>query len=127
MKRVITGGICHETSTFTPVKTTLESYQERFLVRGRAMLDLFRNTNTPIGGFIDGADKHGFELIPTLFAEPHTSAPTPRPLFDTLVNELLEGIANAGPIDGGRQRLVASSDCTGPAKWHSIRVKGRAA
>ena len=100
MKRVITGGICHETSTFTPVKTTLESYQERFLVRGQAMLDLFRNTNTPIGGFIDGADKHGFELIPTLFAEPHTSAPTPRPLFDTLVNELLEGIANAGPIDG---------------------------
>jgi microcystin degradation protein MlrC len=100
MKRVITGGICHETSTFTPVKTTLESYQERFLVRGQAMLDLFRNTNTPIGGFIDGADKYGFELIPILFAEPHTSAPTPRPLFDTLVNELLEGIANAGSIDG---------------------------
>ena len=79
MKRVVTGGISHETSTFTPVETTLESYQERFLLRGQAILDLFRNTNTPIGGFIDGAEKHGFTLIPTLLAEPHTSAPTPRP------------------------------------------------
>lgn len=100
MKRVITGGISHETSTFTPVETTLESYHERFLVRGQAMLDLFRNTNTTIGGFIDGAEKHGFTLIPTLFAEPHTSAPTPRPLFDALVDELLQGIVAAGAIDG---------------------------
>jgi microcystin degradation protein MlrC len=100
MKRVVTGGISHETSTFTPVETTLESYKERFLLRGQEILEVFRNTNSPIGGFIDGAEKHGFELIPTLFAEPHTSAPTPRPLFDSLVDELLAGIAAAGPIDG---------------------------
>ena len=100
MKRVVTGGTSHETSTFTPVETTLESYKERFLLRGQEILDVFRNTNSPIGGFIDGAEKHGFELIPTLFAEPHTSAPTPRPLFDRLVDELLAGIAAAGPIDG---------------------------
>src|SRR5436190_9262932 len=89
MKRVIVGGISHETSTFTPVTTTLESYRERFLLRGQAMLQALRGTNTPIGGFIDGAARHGFELIPTLFAEAHTSAPTPRPIFDGLVNELL--------------------------------------
>ena len=39
MKRVITGGISHETSTFTPVETTLESYKRRFLVRGQAILE----------------------------------------------------------------------------------------
>ena len=100
MKRVVTGGISHETSTFTPVETTLESYKERFLLRGQAILDTFRNTNTTIGGYIDGAEKHGYTLIPTIFADPHTSAPTPRPLFDSLVDELLQGIADAGPIDG---------------------------
>jgi microcystin degradation protein MlrC len=100
LKRVIVGGISHETSTFTPVATTLGSYEERFLLRGHAILDTFQGTNTPIGGFIDGAAAHGFDLIPTLFAEPHTSAPTPRPLFDSLVDELLAAIDAAGPIDG---------------------------
>ncbi len=100
MKRVIVGGISHETSTFTPVATTLDSYKERFLLRDRAIVDVFRGTNTPIGGFIEGAEMHGFELIPTLFAEPHTSAPTPRPLFDSLLNELLARIEAAGAIDG---------------------------
>ena len=98
--RVIVGGISHETSTFTPVETTLHSYEERFLLRGQKMLETLRGTNTPIGGFITGADKHGFELIPTLFAEAHTSAPTPRPVFDSLVGELLAGIEAAGPVDG---------------------------
>lgn len=100
MKRVIVGGISHETSTFTPVPTTLESYQERFLLRGPEILRVFQDTNTTIGGYIDGAKKHGFELIPTLLAEPHTSAPTPRPLFDSLLDELLAGIKAAGQIDG---------------------------
>ena len=77
--RIITGGISHETSTFTPKLTTLDSYYERHFVRGEEMLSFYRDTNTPIGGFIEGADVHGFELIPTVFAEAHPSSPTPRP------------------------------------------------
>lgn len=112
MKRVVVGGISHETSTFTPVATALESYRERFLLRGDDILDTLRGTNTPIGGFIDGAQKHGFELVPTLFAEAHTSAPTPRPLFDSLVGELLERIKAAGPVDGVLLELHGSM-CAG--------------
>ena len=60
--RVVTGGIAHETSTFTTVKTDWQSYKERFYLRGEEILNTFRGTNTPIGGFIDGAKTHGFEL-----------------------------------------------------------------
>ncbi len=98
--RVVVGGISHETSTFTPVQTTWISYEERFLLRGDDILITFRNTNTPIGGFIDGAAQHGFELVPTLVAEPHPSGPTPRPIFDTLLDEMLSRIKEAGVIDG---------------------------
>ncbi len=117
MKRVIVGGISHETSTFTPVATTLQSYLERFLLRGGEILEVLRGTNTPIGGFIDGAAQHGFELIPTLFAEANTSAPTPRPLFDRLVNELLAGIEAAGSVDGVLLQLhgsMCAGDLDGP-------------
>jgi microcystin degradation protein MlrC len=53
-----------------------------------------------IGGFIAGAEAFGFELIPTIFAEPHPSGPTPRPIFETVLGEMLQRIAEAGPIDG---------------------------
>lgn len=99
--RIVTGAISHETSTFTPVPTTWESFFERFGdVRGSAILSKFRGTNTPTGGFIEGAEAHGFELIPTIFAEPHPSGPAPRAVYARVLNELLTGIAEAGPIDG---------------------------
>ena len=98
--RVVTGGIAHETSTFTTVKTDWQSYKERFYLRGEEILNTFRGTNTPIGGFIDGADVHGFELIPTVFAEAHPSGPTPRNIFDAILGEILNGITEAGSIDG---------------------------
>ena len=98
--RIVTGAFSHESSTFTPVPTDRASYASRFgYLRGASVLDTFRDTNTPIGGFIEGADAHGFELIPTIFAEPHPSAPTGRELFDEILGELLDGIRAAGAID----------------------------
>lgn len=98
--RVIIGGISHETSTFTPVETTWESYYERFYFHGTEMLSFFRDTNTPIGGFIAGCEAQGIEMIPTVFAEAHPSGPTPRPIFDHIVGEIVEGVEAAGAIDG---------------------------
>jgi microcystin degradation protein MlrC len=102
MKRVIIGAFSHETSTFTTVPTTWESYTgDRFgYLRGEEILDKFRGTNTPIGGFIEGAEHHGFELIPTVFAEPQPSGPTPSDIFHTILDDLLSGIKIAGRIDG---------------------------
>lgn len=99
--RIVTGCISHETSTFTPVATSWESFFERFGdVRGEEIIRKFRGTNTPTGGFIEGAEAHGFELIATIFAEAHPSGPAPRPVFERIVGELLDGIAAAGKIDG---------------------------
>ena len=81
------------------------------------MLDTFRGTNTPIGGFIDGAEAHGFELIPTVLAEAHPSGPTPRNIFDAILEEILNGITEAGSIDGVLLELHGSmvvGDLEGP-------------
>ena len=99
--RVITGAISHETSTFTPVPTTEESFYERFDVRSAAdMLSVFDGTNTPLGGFIEGAAAHGFELVPTLYAEAHPSGPAARSVLDRILAEFLAHVDDAGPIDG---------------------------
>lgn len=99
--RIATGAIVHETSTFTPVPTTKNSFYERLGHLSPAeIITKLRGVNTPTGGFIEGADAHGFELIPTIMADAYPSGPTTRDVFDDLVGELLEGIDNAGRIDG---------------------------
>ena len=101
--RVITGVIGHETNTFSPIETNWDSYRkERFgYLRGAELLDKFRGTGgTSISGFIQAAEKHGFELVPTIFANAHPSAPTPRDIFDTILGDMLDAIAAAGTIDG---------------------------
>ncbi|MCZ6680406.1 MAG: M81 family metallopeptidase, partial [Candidatus Poribacteria bacterium] len=72
------------------------------------LLNTFRGTNSPIGGFIDGAETHGFELIPTVLATAQPSGPTPRDIFDAIVGELVQGIADAGSIDGVLLQLHGS-------------------
>ena len=99
--RIATGCISHESSTFTNVETSYESFIECFGdVRGAAILKKFRGANTPTGGFIEGAEAHGFELVPTIMAVAHPSGPAPRSALDRLINEMLAGFQAAAPIDG---------------------------
>jgi microcystin degradation protein MlrC len=100
--RIITATFAHETSTFTPVQTTWANYREQRMgyLQGAEILEKFAGTGTAIGGFIQGAEKHGFELISTVFANAHPSAPTPRPIFDEILGDILAAIEAAGEIDG---------------------------
>jgi len=99
--KIATGGISHETSTFTTVPTSIASAEERQgYQHGAEILEKYRGANTPIGGFIAGSEAHEFDLIPTVFWEAHPSAPLPRQDFETILNDLLRGIESAGQIDG---------------------------
>ena len=119
--RIATGAICHETSTFTTVATTWESWCNHGLgyLTGDAILDKFGGTNSAVGGFMAGADKHGFELIPTLFADTFPGGPTSRQVFDRILNELLDRLKAAGPLDGvllslhGAMVAEGIDDCEG--------------
>ena len=99
--RVAIGAISHETSTFTPVPTTRQDYEERYgLLRGAKLIEIFTGTNTPIGGFIEGAQVHGFQLVPTIYAQPHPAGRTARDLFEEILAELLGDLRAAAPLDG---------------------------
>ena len=119
--RIATGTISHESSSFTTVKTTWESYREhRFgYLRGEDVLDKFRDTNTAPGGFLSGVAAHGFELVPTIFANAHPSGPTPRAIFDEILRDMLDSMAAIGRIDGvlldlhGSMMAEGIDDCEG--------------
>lgn len=76
--RLVTACISHESSTFTPVPTTYESFFERFGdVRGRAVVETFRGTNTPIGSSSRGPWPTASSLC-LCFTPRHTRAGRPR-------------------------------------------------
>lgn len=99
--RVVIGGLSHETSTFTPIETTLESFEGRFLLRGNEIVRKFAGTNSPLGGMIEGLERaEAADIVPTLFAEAHPSGTIPADVFHVLVDEFIAGIVAALPVDG---------------------------
>ena len=98
--RIITGTISHETNVLSTIRTDLEQFNRRLLLRGDEVFDHFRGTRTPIGGLMDGCERQGFELIPTVFASATPSGKITDEAFDALLGEILDGIRDAGPIDG---------------------------
>ena len=103
--RIATGGISHETSTFARTPTTRREFETGLgLFRGPEILQHFRGTNSCTGGFIDGADRHGFELVPLLwtFAYPGglIAAADYAALKAEFLDHLAQAVAVGGPVDG---------------------------
>ena len=95
--RLITGGIMHETHSFSAEPTTAESFD--ILVRGDELLT-FAGTNHSVGGVVDACRELGIDLGPTFFASATSTGVPDRETFETLLSELCQGIATALPADG---------------------------
>jgi microcystin degradation protein MlrC len=91
--RILTGGVLHETSTFAAGTTTLHDFETgRGLLRGATLLDTFRGANVCCGGFLEGAERHGFELVPLLWTFATPSGLVERASYEALKNEFLAGL-----------------------------------
>lgn len=99
--RIAFGGISHETSTFAPSPTTLQDFESGLgLFRGEEIIERFRGTNNCSGGFIAGAEKHGFPLVPLLWTFAYPGGLIVRADYESLKTEFLDRLRNAGEIDG---------------------------
>lgn len=99
--RIAAGGISHETSTFAPTPTTLHDFEHGLgLYRGDEIVTRFRGTNNCTGGFITGAERHGYELLPLLWTFAYPGGLIRRADYDTLKNEFLDRLKQALPVDG---------------------------
>ncbi len=103
--RIATGGVLHETSTFLPSLTTVADFEQGFgIYRGAQIFERFRGANMCPGGFIDGAEKHGFELVPLVWGFAYPSGVIRRADYEQLKGELFDRLreyeAAHGPVDG---------------------------
>jgi microcystin degradation protein MlrC len=98
--RIIAAELSHETNRFSAVPTDLAAFERSGIYRGAGILPALGETATPIAGFLDASREYGFDLLPVLSVWATPSGMVSREALETLLNELLIGIADAGAIDG---------------------------
>ncbi len=94
--RLATGGIMHETHTFSAEPTAIETFD---VARG-AELWRYAGTNHSVGGVVDACRARRIGLLPTFFATAVSTAAADRATFEAMAGELVAGIAAALPVDG---------------------------
>lgn len=98
--RIAVGGILHESNTFSSDLTDLDDFRGRSLRRGPEIRDEYVDSQHEIGGYIEGAQALGLDLVFTVVGNATPAGPVTDRAFDTLTAELIERLRRAGPLDG---------------------------
>ena len=107
--RIAVGGFMHESNTFAPQPTDLERFREGSLTYGAAMIPVWRDAHHEVGGFIEGATKFGFDLVPLGDGLGHALRAGHRRVLRALLRRARHRRA------GSRSRTACCSHCT--ARW----------
>lgn len=101
--RFAIGGFPQETVSSVREKSTLEWFKKSGYYVGKEIVTHFKHTNSVLGAILDAAEIMGWEMVPTILAGHPLGlggGPVTREAFDTFLGEMLEGIKNAGKLDG---------------------------
>lgn len=98
--RIAIGSLMQETNSFAPFPTTIQSFRNNYLRRGEDVLQGFGAARVEITGFLSVLREAGAEPVGLLAGHAGSGGPLRRADFDTLVDELVDRLAAAGPIEG---------------------------
>jgi len=105
MTRILVAGFQHETNTFGATKASFEDFLEADswpgLLRGDEVITGTEGINLPLTGFVDAVrSEPDIELIPVVWASAEPSAHVTDDAFERVSAMILEGIRQAGSLDG---------------------------
>ena len=103
MTRIAVGGFLHETNTFAPTKATYDAFLHGggwpSMTQGADVLKVMRGINLGLAGFVEAAEAHRWELVPTIACGATPSAHVMKDAFERIVKVMVDSIAAAGPLD----------------------------
>ncbi|HXH82476.1 MAG TPA: M81 family metallopeptidase [Candidatus Tectomicrobia bacterium] len=88
-RRIVTAMMMHETNTFSPVPTTLESFRP---LAGEAAIAEYRGTNTQLGGFLEMVETIGAETAVPIAASANPSGPVQRAAYEQMCDAIVAAI-----------------------------------
>ena len=87
----------HESNTFAAAATDLSKFREASLTYGPALVPVWREAHHEMGGFIAGAERFGYDIVPVAMAWGTPAGPVADEFFEHMVDALLTGIRLAEP------------------------------
>jgi microcystin degradation protein MlrC len=97
--RIAVGQIFQESNTFSPMPTTLETFESVYLRRGSELLTGYGSARVEVPGFLAVLKRAGVEPVPLLAASALAGGAVTRPAFEILMRELEQRLAAAGKLD----------------------------
>ncbi len=98
--RIAVGLLMQESNSFSPLPTTVETFESYYLYRGDEILTRYGDARTEVPGFLAVLREAGAEPVPLLAAYATASGTVTRAAFETLVGEMADRLLAAGPVDG---------------------------
>ncbi len=95
--RVMTGGVSHETNTFSRIATTMEHFRRGSLLYANEIPRARRGTRTGIGATFEAAERYGWLLVHPILAAANPSGTVTDDAFEALVAPLIDA---APGVDG---------------------------
>jgi len=95
--RIAIGGFMHESNTFASTGTDLNKFREGSLTYGPALVPVWRDAHHEVGGFIGGASKFHYDIVPIAMAWGTPAGPVTDDFFEHMVDALITGIRMAKP------------------------------
>lgn len=99
-RRIGIVGLLHESNTFITDPTRRSHFEADLLLRGDAIREAMAEAPHEVGGFFEVLDAEGAEAVPVFLARALPYGPIARGDFEGLVEEMLDGLAAAGRLDG---------------------------
>ncbi|MDB5308847.1 MAG: hypothetical protein JWO38_3049 [Gemmataceae bacterium] len=90
--RIAIGGFMHESNTFAQLPADLNRFREGSLAYGPALVPVWRDAHHEVGGFIAGADRFGYDLVPVAMGLATPSGPVTDEFFEHLTDALGTGL-----------------------------------
>src|SRR5262245_20786090 len=84
--RIAVGGLMHESNTFAATPADRRRFEHGSLTFGPDMLPVWRDAHHEFGGFIEGAGRFGYDLVPTVMAWATPSGPVDDAVLEEVVD-----------------------------------------
>jgi len=95
--RIALGGFMHESNTFASLPTDLRRFSEGSLTYGDAVVPVWAEAHHEMGGFIEGATRFGYDIVPVAMAWATPSGPVTDEFFDHFTDALATGFKRTQP------------------------------
>lgn len=121
--RIAYGRIFHEANAYSPLTTGIDAFENDFLLKGPALAEATTMKGSELPGYLPHAELTGFvqaanlaggvETVPLASYMAVPSGPIARDAFEAILDDQIERLRAAGPVDGVYLALHGSMEVKG--------------